>query len=203
MAANTFSKKEPTVKKQRFSFVMTPTCRLFALVDSDGDVTFSIRRYTDSSAPQSVDAPAHRQVDLSVQRWKTLMMKTAKINCALENGEKEYAHLGSHYYVVADETFVHIRRFYYNFKVDKLLPTKEGVAFNHFQWKAFCDLLDPIANSHVPEVRDARACFHQSQKHMMACGECSPEGPEDCVPEGYRKDYSFADQSSPSPSVLS
>jgi len=108
-----------------------------------------------------------RDIDVAIQRAKTLKPIEFK------------RHIGSNWYVtVKDEVpVVDIRRWYLRDKTMQLTPT--GIALKFAQWNSLKLVVTRIHRdvpqlAAVPQLVAVSTCWHDSQRQMELCSECTP-----------------------------
>jgi len=84
-------------------------------------------------------------------------------------------HVGGNWHVsVTDEVpFVDLRRWYVNKLDNSLRPTPVGLALTYTQWNNVKEVVELIKKDH-PELANTSPCWHNSQRCLHACAECTP-----------------------------
>lgn len=110
----------------------------------------------------------------------------------VELTETYICHLGGGIYVTVDQKFptVDIRHFWKPVGVDKVIPTRKGLALNKRKWERLCNVMK-IMRDFLPELNEALICYysHQNELEAFSCKECYPFENEEVV---WKNEHAFA-----------
>lgn len=165
--------------------ILSRKCALF-VIDKEGCITFSIRRYEGYVGHVTVDMLPMFEVDIPIYRWNAFCRAAAPISEAIEEKKNRYQHFGGKNYITVNERLVNIRQHFYYRKTQSLMPSS-GIAVNFDQWKQLCSSLDYINKKFEEQLNNYPICTHENMQGFQDCSECNPmeEGEPLLEPYGY------------------
>ena len=159
--------------------------RFVVVTRFNGQLYVHIRQYkVDAKTIKSY--PTKIGVSLNPSRYATLMMNANEISQALDNVRKpepmcvEYKrHLGGGIYVTVTTGVecVDFRRYFVPEDTKEPIPTRNGIALKHGEWRKLIHFDKEIRNL-SPMLINATPCSfddsHNNQESAMLCLECNP-----------------------------